>query len=34
MEEIFQSGLHEYLQTFIDGNNALSMDIGRTYNFP
>ncbi len=34
MEDIFQSGLHEYLQDFIDGNNALSMDIGRTYNFP
>ena len=34
MEDIFQSGLHEYLQEFIDGNNALSMDIGRIYNFP
>ena len=34
MEDIFQSGLHEYLQDFINGNNALSMDIARTYNFP
>jgi uncharacterized alpha-E superfamily protein len=34
MQDIFQSGLHEYLQDFIDGNNALSHEIGRTYNFP
>jgi len=34
MEDIFQSGLHEYLQQFIVANNSLSMQIGRTYNFP
>jgi uncharacterized alpha-E superfamily protein len=34
MPDIFQSGLHEYLQDFIIGNNALSQDIARTYNFP
>jgi uncharacterized alpha-E superfamily protein len=34
MADIFQSGLHEYLQAFIIGNNALSQDIARTYNFP
>jgi uncharacterized alpha-E superfamily protein len=34
MQEIFQSGLHEYVQDFINGNNALSQDIARTYNFP
>lgn len=34
MEDIFQSGLHEYLQQFITANNQLSRDIGVTYNFP
>jgi uncharacterized alpha-E superfamily protein len=34
MEQIFQSGLHEWLQDFIRANNALSNDIGKTYNFP
>ena len=34
MEDIFQSGLHEYLQHFIRSNNQLSGDIGATYNFP
>jgi uncharacterized alpha-E superfamily protein len=34
MEDIFQSGLHEYVQDFITNNNALSYDIGRTYHFP
>ncbi len=34
MEAIFQHGLHEYLQQFINANNALSADIGATYNFP
>jgi uncharacterized alpha-E superfamily protein len=34
MADIFQSGLHEYLQDFIINNNALSTDIARTYSFP
>ncbi len=34
MSDIFQSGLHEFLQDFITGNNALSRDIGSAYNFP
>lgn len=34
MADIFQSGLHEYLQAFITNNNAVSQDIGKTYNFP
>jgi uncharacterized alpha-E superfamily protein len=34
MEQIFQAGLHEWLQDFINANNALSRDIGKTYNFP
>lgn len=34
MEDIFQSGLHEYLQHFITANNNLSRGIGTTYNFP
>jgi uncharacterized alpha-E superfamily protein len=34
MADIFQSGLHEYVQDFITNNVALSGDIGRTYNFP
>jgi uncharacterized alpha-E superfamily protein len=34
MQDIFQSGLHEYLVEFETNNNALSAEIGRTYNFP
>jgi uncharacterized alpha-E superfamily protein len=34
MEEIFQSGLHEYVTSFIDGNRALSSSIAQTYHFP
>ena len=34
MEEIFQNGLHEFLASFMAGNNALSAEIARTYNFP
>jgi uncharacterized alpha-E superfamily protein len=34
MQDIFQSGLHEYLLEFQTNNNALSAEIGRTYNFP
>jgi uncharacterized alpha-E superfamily protein len=34
MSEIFQSGLHEFLQDFTAANNRLSAEIARTYNFP
>jgi uncharacterized alpha-E superfamily protein len=34
MEDIFQSGLHEFLGDFMADNNALSAEIARTYNFP
>lgn len=34
MEEIFQSGLHEFLQDFMAANARLSQSIGKTYNFP
>jgi uncharacterized alpha-E superfamily protein len=34
MDQIFQSGLHEFLQSFIAGNTALSNDIAATYHFP
>jgi uncharacterized alpha-E superfamily protein len=34
MADIFQNGLHEYLQDFMRMNNNLSHLIGRTYNFP
>jgi uncharacterized alpha-E superfamily protein len=34
MEKIFQAGLHEWLQEFINDNNTLSREIGETYNFP
>ncbi len=34
MEQIFQSGLHEFLQEFIAGNTALSRSIAKNYNFP
>ena len=33
MEDIFQSGLHEFLQDFMTENNLLSGNIARTYNF-
>ncbi len=34
MEQIFQDGLHEFLGSFMNANNALSADIAQTYNFP
>jgi uncharacterized alpha-E superfamily protein len=34
MEEIFQSGLHEFLQDFVTANTRLSHSISTTYNFP
>jgi uncharacterized alpha-E superfamily protein len=34
MEQIFQAGLHEFLQNFMASNNNLSNSIARTYNFP
>jgi uncharacterized alpha-E superfamily protein len=34
MADIFQSGLHEYIQDFVKANNNLSQMIARTYNFP
>jgi uncharacterized alpha-E superfamily protein len=34
MEQIFQNGLHEFLQGFMQKNNALSASIAKTYNFP
>ena len=34
MEDIFQSGLHEFLQEFMSANNMLSGNIAKTYNFP
>ena len=34
MEDIFQHGLHEYLQDFLAANTSLSGAIGETYNFP
>ncbi len=34
MKQIFQSGLHEFLQNFMHRNNALSASIAKTYNFP
>jgi uncharacterized alpha-E superfamily protein len=34
MEEIFQEGLHEFLQEFMAANNRLSQSIATTYNFP
>jgi uncharacterized alpha-E superfamily protein len=34
MEEIFQSGLHEFLADFMVKNIALSKSIAQTYNFP
>jgi uncharacterized alpha-E superfamily protein len=34
MEDIFQSGLHEYLGRFLSDNLALSSSIAQTYHFP
>ena len=34
MEDIFQSGLHEFLQDFVAANTKLSYSVSRTYNFP
>jgi uncharacterized alpha-E superfamily protein len=34
MDEIFQSGLHEFLQDFTRANNRLSESIATTYHFP
>jgi uncharacterized alpha-E superfamily protein len=34
MEQIFQNGLHEFLQEFMITNTALSQSIAATYNFP
>lgn len=34
MEQIFQSGLHEFLQEFIAANTRLSLSIAKQYNFP
>jgi uncharacterized alpha-E superfamily protein len=34
MEQIFQAGLHEFLQDFMSGNNRLSQSIASNYNFP
>jgi uncharacterized alpha-E superfamily protein len=34
MNDIFQSGLHEYVTAFIDNNRALSASIAQTYHFP
>ena len=34
MDDIFQSGLHEFLQDFVTGNAKLSASIAKNYNFP
>jgi uncharacterized alpha-E superfamily protein len=34
MDDIFQSGLHEFLQDFVSRNARLSASIGTNYNFP
>jgi len=34
MEQIFQNGLHEFLQDFMNSNNALSQSIATNFNFP
>jgi hypothetical protein len=34
MEAIFQSGLHEFVSSFIVRNSALSAEIAAAYNFP
>ena len=33
MQDIFQSGLHEFLSDFIVGNNRLTTELARAYNF-
>ena len=33
VEQIFQSGLHEFLQDFVAGNNRLFASIAKSYNF-
>ncbi len=34
MDDIFQSGLHEYISAFVADNRALSASIAQTYHFP
>lgn len=34
MDQIFQAGLHEFLQDFIINNTTLSQSISKNYNFP
>ncbi len=34
MDDIFQSGLHEYIREFVKTNTKLSGSIAQTYNFP
>lgn len=34
MEDIFQAGLHEFLQDFFAANARLSQAVAKTYNFP
>ncbi|MBK1869381.1 alpha-E domain-containing protein [Aestuariivirga sp. YIM B02566] len=34
MDDIFQSGLHEFLQDFVNANNRIAAQIAQTYNFP
>jgi uncharacterized alpha-E superfamily protein len=34
MEQIFQNGLHEFLQEFMAANNNLSRSIAVNFNFP
>ena len=34
MDDIFQNGLHEFLQDFMKANNQLAAEIAQTYNFP
>jgi uncharacterized alpha-E superfamily protein len=34
MEQIFQNGLHEFLQDFMASNNALCKSIATNFNFP
>ena len=34
MDQIFQSGLHEFLQGFLNANTRLAGSIAKTYNFP
>jgi uncharacterized alpha-E superfamily protein len=34
MDDIFQNGLHEFLQDFVKANNHLAASVAQTYNFP